>query len=36
MDHGRVAEEGDHAELIRRKGTYAELFTLQAESYLGS
>lgn len=35
MDHGQVAEEGGHAELIRRKGTYAELFTLQAASYLG-
>jgi ATP-binding cassette subfamily B protein len=35
MDHGHVAESGDHAELIRRKGTYAELFTLQAKGYLG-
>jgi ATP-binding cassette subfamily B protein len=35
MDRGRVAEAGDHAELIRRKGTYAELFTLQAQGYLG-
>jgi ATP-binding cassette subfamily B protein len=36
MDRGHVAEEGDHAELIRRKGTYAELFALQAEGYLGA
>jgi ATP-binding cassette, subfamily B, bacterial len=36
MDHGHVTEEGDHAELVRRKGTYAELFTLQMAGYLGS
>jgi ATP-binding cassette subfamily B protein len=35
MDHGRVTEAGDHAELLRRGGLYAELFTLQAQGYLG-
>ena len=35
MDGGHVAEEGDHAELLCRKGTYAELFTLQTAGYLG-
>jgi ATP-binding cassette, subfamily B, bacterial len=35
MDHGRVTEAGDHAALLRRRGLYAELFTLQAQGYLG-
>jgi ABC-type multidrug transport system fused ATPase/permease subunit len=35
MDHGRVTEAGDHAELLRRGGLYAELFALQARGYLG-
>lgn len=35
LDDGHISEEGDHADLIRRKGLYAELFTLQAERYLG-
>jgi ATP-binding cassette subfamily B protein len=35
MDHGRVAEKGSHDELIRKNGTYAELFAMQAEGYLG-
>ncbi|MEQ7125988.1 ABC transporter ATP-binding protein [Actinopolymorpha sp. B11F2] len=30
---GRVAEIGDHSELISRKGLYAELFDLQASAY---
>ena len=33
VDGGRVTEEGSHAELLARGGTYARLFTLQAESY---
>jgi ATP-binding cassette subfamily B protein len=33
IEAGRVTEEGTHAELLAREGTYARLFTLQAESY---
>jgi ATP-binding cassette, subfamily B, bacterial len=35
LDEGRVAESGDHPALLARQGIYAELFTLQAEGYLG-
>jgi len=35
MDGGRVAESGDHAALLARGGLYAELFSLQAQGYLG-
>jgi len=35
LDGGVVAETGDHAALLARPGIYAELFTLQAEGYLG-
>ena len=31
LDHGRVAEEGSHAELIRRDGPYRRLMGAQAE-----
>jgi ATP-binding cassette subfamily B protein len=31
--HGKVVEEGSHAELLARQGVYAELFSLQAEGY---
>ncbi|MEV6491324.1 ABC transporter ATP-binding protein, partial [Actinoplanes sp. NPDC051633] len=33
LDHGAVVEEGDHAELMRADGTYAQMFTLQASAY---
>jgi ATP-binding cassette subfamily B protein len=33
IEDGRVTERGTHAELLALDGTYARLFTLQAESY---
>jgi ATP-binding cassette subfamily B protein len=33
LDGGRVAEVGSHAALVRRRGLYAELYTLQASAY---
>lgn len=33
LQHGRVVEEGTHADLVARNGLYAELFLLQAEGY---
>jgi len=33
LEHGQKIEEGNHQELMERKGTYAELFTLQAQMY---
>ena len=29
IDHGRIAEEGPHGELLRREGAYAQLYTQQ-------
>jgi ATP-binding cassette, subfamily B, bacterial len=34
LEHGQVAEHGEHDELMRLGGHYAELFTLQARAYL--
>ncbi|MEU6749885.1 hypothetical protein ABZ914_27040 [Spirillospora sp. NPDC046719] len=34
MDGGRVVQAGDHATLLAEGGLYAELFELQARSYL--
>jgi ABC-type multidrug transport system fused ATPase/permease subunit len=33
MDKGEITEYGTHEELMKKKGTYEELFTLQAKSY---
>ena len=33
MDGGRLAEVGSHAELMARRGVYAELYSLQAAAY---
>ena len=33
LQHGKVIEDGSHAELLARCGLYAELFSLQAEGY---
>jgi ATP-binding cassette subfamily B protein len=35
LEHGRLVEEGTHAELMRLGGRYARLFTLQASAYTG-
>ncbi len=36
LEHGRVLEVGGHEELIARDGLYAELYRLQAQSYVSS
>lgn len=33
MDKGKIIEEGNHEDLMKKKGVYAELFELQAKSY---
>ncbi len=33
IEHGRIAEEGTHAELLAKKGRYYELFETQAKYY---
>ena len=33
LDHGKVAEEGTHDELMRLGGRYADLYNLQAQAY---
>jgi ATP-binding cassette subfamily B protein len=33
IEQGGITERGTHEELLARGGTYARLFTLQAESY---
>jgi ATP-binding cassette subfamily B protein len=33
LEHGRVAEQGSHDELLAQNGRYATLFRLQAERF---
>jgi ATP-binding cassette subfamily B protein len=33
MEQGRIIESGSHAELMAQQGTYAKMFTLQAQKY---
>jgi ATP-binding cassette subfamily B protein len=33
LDQGRIVERGSHEELMKRNGSYAHLFTLQARGY---
>jgi ATP-binding cassette subfamily B protein len=33
IESGRIAEMGSHQELLRLEGTYARLFSMQAEGY---
>jgi ATP-binding cassette subfamily B protein len=35
LEHGRLAEEGTHEELMRLDGRYARLFRMQAAAYTG-
>jgi len=36
LEQGKITEVGTHAELMAHPGRYAEMFDLQAESYLGN
>jgi ABC-type multidrug transport system fused ATPase/permease subunit len=33
INEGELFEQGSHEELMRQKGVYAELFSLQAKGY---
>jgi ATP-binding cassette subfamily B multidrug efflux pump len=36
LDAGRIVEQGTHAELVRRRGLYAQLWTRQSGGFLGT
>ncbi|MNP81117.1 putative multidrug resistance ABC transporter ATP-binding/permease protein YheH [compost metagenome] len=31
LDHGRIVEQGQHEELLRRQGLYARMYRLQSD-----
>ena len=33
LEEGQITEEGNHAELMEKKGQYSNLFELQAREY---
>jgi ATP-binding cassette subfamily B protein len=33
LENGQITEYGAHSELLARRGTYAKLYSMQAESY---
>src|SRR5260370_24176487 len=35
LEHGRLVEEGTHAELMKLNGRYARLFRMQPSAYTG-
>jgi ATP-binding cassette, subfamily B, bacterial len=35
MQTGRIVEVGNHGELMKKSGLYAEMFKLQAAAYIG-
>ena len=36
VEHDRIVEEGSHAELLRRSGLYARLWSRQSGGFLGA
>jgi ATP-binding cassette subfamily B protein len=34
LEHGKITEEGTHAALLAKNGTYAHLYRMQAEGYV--
>jgi ATP-binding cassette subfamily B protein len=34
LDHGEIKESGNHKELLKHNGLYAEMFKAQAKSFL--
>ncbi len=36
FDKGRIIENGSHEQLLRQKGRYYKLFTMQVDGFVGS